>query len=101
MGVYNTYGNKVQAQLKVADELCLRHFNIGEEVDIPDGLYIDYGGIIVVKDHVLVDEFCPPEVFDKWGGRVDLIRLLEPLNPLTVAINGAIVGEAAGRTKHL
>ena len=64
MGVYNTYGEN-GLQLKVGD-LCLKHFNIGDKVDINDGVYLEYGGVIVIKDGVFMAEY--ENLIDKWGG---------------------------------
>ena len=64
MGIYNTYG-KNGLQLKVGD-LCLKHFNIGDKVDINDGVYLEYDGVIVIKDGIFIAEY--KNLFDKWGG---------------------------------
>ena len=63
MGVYNTYGEKA-AQIKLGD-CCLRHFNIGDKVDIKDGIYIAYESIIVIKGGIFIAEF--DELNTKWG----------------------------------
>lgn len=64
MGIYNTYGEK-GIQLKVG-ELSMKHYNLGDKVEIPDGIYVGYGGVVVIKDQTFIAEF--PFVKDKWGG---------------------------------
>ncbi len=81
MGVYNTYGDLFNVQLKVASKLTMKHFSIGDKVDIPDGIYIDYGGAITVKDGILIAEV--EEVFNKWGGPLDTYGMLDHDNPLS------------------
>ena len=89
MGVYNTYGNKINAQLKVGASLTSEHYEIGSKVDIPDGLYITYDGVIIVRHSRLYDEFIPDELFDKWGEKIDLPKLLYKLNPIVEAVKNA------------
>ena len=73
MGIYNTYGEN-GLQLKVGD-LCLKHFDLGDKVDISDGIYLEYGGIIVIKDGIFIAEF--EELTDKWGGIIKPDELLD------------------------
>ena len=82
MGIYNTYGEK-ELQLKVG-ELNLKHFNIGDKVDIPDGIYLEYGGIIVIKDRIFIAEY--EHLTDKWGGIVSIDEFLDNNNPITHVI---------------
>lgn len=89
MGVYNTYGDKINAQMKVADNLGLTHFGIGDVVDIPDGVYVTYEGIIVIREGRIADEFSPDQIFDKWGKPFDLIKTCNLSNPVTAAVEAA------------
>ncbi len=89
MGVYNTYGDKNRAQIKVGENLNFSHFSIGDQADIPDGLYITYDGIVIVRFGRVYDEFTPDELFDKWGKPIDLPHLLYDLNPVSEAIEKA------------
>ncbi len=73
MGIYNTYGDN-GLQLKVGDP-CLYHFDLGDKVDIPDGVYIEYGGVVVIKDGIFIAEY--PELTDKWGGVVTCDEILD------------------------
>lgn len=61
MGIYDTYGD---IQIKVG-EVCMRQFDIGDEVDIPDGVYIAPDGIIVIVSGEFVAEF--KHAISKWG----------------------------------
>jgi len=80
MGVYNIYGN---VQLKVADDLTLKTFEIGDKVDIPDGAYVGYEGVVIVIDGKLSRVF--PGLFDKYGGEYDLLQIVT--NPLKGIVN--------------
>jgi hypothetical protein len=64
MGVYDGYG---KAQIKVGDCL-LRSYKIGDTVSIPDGVYIDYGAVIVIKDSIFIAEF--DELINKYGNAI-------------------------------
>lgn len=72
MGMYNTYGS---VQLKVG-ALTLREYKIGDEVDIPDGIYCGREGLVVVKDGIFIVEF--PALFSKWGGIISPGSILFP-----------------------
>lgn len=65
MGVYNTYGD---VQLKVSDNLDLTEFEVGDPVDIPDGLYVGYGGFVLIQEGKLASVF--ESVTSSWGGKV-------------------------------
>ena len=73
MGIYNTYGEN-GLQLKVGD-LSLRHFDIGDKVDIEDGVYFEYGGVIVIKEGIFIAEY--KGFFDKWGGWHETDEILD------------------------
>jgi len=73
MGIYNTYG-KNGLQLKVGD-CCLKQFNLDDKVDIPDGVYIEYGGVIVIHKRKFIAEF--KHITDKWGGIIKTDEILD------------------------
>ena len=66
MGVYDSYGER-GGQLKVGD-VYLRHFNVGDEVSIPDGVYLTYVNVIVILNGVFIAEF--EALTTKWGESV-------------------------------
>ncbi len=78
MGIYNTYGEN-GLQLKVG-ECCLMHFKLGSKVDIPDGVYIEYGGVVVIKDGIFIAEY--KTLTDKWGGLITIDEILDERNPI-------------------
>lgn len=87
MGVYDTYGN---IQLKVGP--CgLNEYRIGNKVPIDDGIYIAYGGAIVVKDGKLVAEF--QKVYDKWGHPLDMSSVLDCNNAVVQALKGSCLDD--------
>lgn len=85
MGTYNTYidGEK-QCQLKIGDTSEMICFNAGDKVPIQDGLYLEYGGIVIVKNGIFVGIF--DQLIDKWGGIVDHRKIVDENSPVTSAI---------------
>lgn len=61
MGVYDIYGD---IQLKVGGS-CLREYDIGDTVEIPDGVYLAPDGIVVIVNGIFVATF--DYLKDKWG----------------------------------
>lgn len=80
MGAYACYGN---AQLKVGDDLS-QNFQIGDEVPIPDGVYVDYGTVVIIKEGKFLAEF--DSLTTKWGDTIDLRIILAPYSPMEQAI---------------
>ena len=66
MGLYDTYGH---VQLKVG-EVERRHFEVGAQVSIPDGVYVGYEGVVVVTGGRFVASF--PHLINKWGERLNI-----------------------------
>lgn len=81
MGIFDTYDG---AQLKCGD-VCMQEYERGDKVDIPDGAYITYEGVVVVENGVLVGTFT--EIFTKWGDKMDPVRILDSTNPIVAAMN--------------
>lgn len=82
MGLYNTYGNR-GTQLKVGD--CeMKHYELGDIVDIPDGCYVGHEGVVVICGNTLLAEF--PDITDKWGGTITPREIIEERNPICQAI---------------
>lgn len=79
--MYNTYAG---VQLKIATELTLENYKIGQAVDIPDGIYVGHGGYIVVKDGILIMKRA--HITTSWGHKVKAKILLDKYNPLLKAI---------------
>ncbi len=79
MGDFNTYGH---IQLKIGD-VSNKRYNIGDKVDLADGVYIGYGGAVGIKDGTFIGEF--KIVTDKWGKIInpkDILRGRDYINPL-------------------
>lgn len=73
MGLYDCYG-KQGIQLKVGPCKC-KSYKLGDKVTgIPDGVYLGYEGVVVIKGRVFIAEFS--ELMDKWGGIIDTFPLL-------------------------
>jgi hypothetical protein len=86
VGLYNTFGD-LGVQLKVGELECA-HFLVGEPVDIDDGVYIGYSGVIVVDHGIFVAEF--PHLTDKWGGEISCDELVRDNNPVAKAMREAL-----------
>ena len=69
MGVYDIYGD---VQLKVSENVCCKYHEIGDKVNISDGIYVGYEGVVVVVDGTFVAQFH--EIRDKWGGILSTYR---------------------------
>lgn len=81
MGLYNTYWDgQLGVQLKVAEELQCLNFNVGDEADIPDGVYCGYDGVVVVKNGILVG--CFDKLTTTWGDELNPTKIVDPLNPM-------------------
>jgi len=81
MGAYDEYGN---AQIKLAMGSEPQCYKIGDKVPLEDGVYLDYGTVIVIKDGVFVAEF--DELRSKWGDRIDSGGVIAALSPISQAI---------------
>lgn len=76
MGLYDNYGD---CQIKAG--ACLYdNYQIGDKAELWDGVYVAYEGVVVIKDGIFVAKF--PQLFDKWGGMINLRDVLDPANPV-------------------
>jgi len=75
MGLFNTYGS---TQLKVGDLYC-RLFDVGDTVDVPDGVYVGWEGVVVIVDGVFAAEF--EHLVSKWGDEIDPGTVLDEHTP--------------------
>lgn len=82
--MYNIYGD---VQLKNADELTLKEYKVGDKVDLPDGIYVGFEGIVVVVKGVFVEQFA--FLTDKWGTEFSAHDLVESHNPLLKVVEQA------------
>lgn len=74
MGIFDTYGS---TQLKAGKPWQIQ-YKIGDKVKIPDGVYLDDDGVVVIKDSIFVAELTPDQVFDYWGNEVDIMQIIDP-----------------------
>jgi len=82
MSAYNIYGKR-KIELKIGD-LKMHQFNQGDKVDIPDGVYIG-SGVVVIHKRKFVAEF--DRLVDKWGDPIDVSELLSNRNPVKKALD--------------
>jgi hypothetical protein len=74
---YNIYGKR-KIELKIGD-LKMHQFSQGDKVDIPDGVYVG-SGVVVIHKGKFVAEF--DHLVDKWGDPIDVSELLSNRNPV-------------------
>lgn len=78
MGTYDTFG-AIGVQLKAGPCKC-RQFDVGDSVDIDDGVYVGYEGIVAIKGGAVV--MVTDLFYDKWGGEISCKALLDERNPV-------------------
>lgn len=61
------------------------HYNIGDEIDLQDGLYLTNEGWFVVEQGKVF--ITGHRAFTKWGDRVVCSELLEKYNPITKTLS--------------
>jgi hypothetical protein len=86
MGVFNSFGNSF-IQLKVG-ECDLKHFKVGDKVEIKDGVYMGHEGVVVIKDGVFLADF--PYVISKWGDVIAPKTVIESLSEVKKVIKRAV-----------
>ena len=72
MGVYDEYAG---IQLKVGP-CCLAQYDVGDKVEIPDGVYVGHSGVVVILDGKFVGEFGT--MISKWGNTIYPEEVLYP-----------------------
>lgn len=86
MGVYNTFGERsIQLKVESYEDLQCKHYRVGDEVKLGDGIYVGYEGVVVILDGIFVAEF--DGIWDKWGGFDSCLDdVLEERNPVNKAM---------------
>jgi len=88
MGTYDTYGEEgIQLKTGPCDML---HYDIGDKVDISDGVHLAYDGIVVVKNGILIETFNITSLYTKWGHKLDIEEIINPINPIKQACDKII-----------
>lgn len=82
MGCYDEYGEN-HIQIKCG-ECLLRHFKIGDDAELPDGIYVGYEGCVVVYKGKFVAELPLEEVRDKWGCPIEID--INERNPISAVV---------------
>ena len=76
MGIYDQYG---RAQIKIGIGSEPECYAIGDDVPLTDGVYLDYGTVIVIKNRKFVAEFdC---LKSKWGDNINPSDVIDNFNP--------------------
>jgi len=87
MGLYDTV-SRLNLQIKCIahDEPTMKHYNIGDEIPLQDGVCICYGGWFTVNSGKVRD--AGKEIFTKYGGKLDGDEIISALNPVFIVLNG-------------
>jgi len=83
MGTYDTVGNN---NVQIKSTFCtMKHYRIGSEIELPNGLHIGYEGWFVVENNKVV---CEGEtIYDKWGGTLETNDVINSRNPINIVID--------------
>jgi len=84
MGAYDIIG-KTNIQIKLDTPCIGLVYNIGDEIPIPDGLYIGYEGYFIVENSIIIYE--GKEIFNKWGESLNFRDILDPGNHVCKCID--------------
>ena len=99
MGVYNIFGeNNIQLKVESYEKLQLKHYKIGDEVELGDGIYVGYEGIVVIVDGIFIAEFLG--IFDKWGGFAGSGTLINNKNPVNKIVEETLKATDIYRFPH-
>lgn len=83
MGVYDIVGRE-HIQIKCTKNPSLKHYGIGDEIQLVGGLYIGYEGWFVVSHGKIIETGAEDTIYDKWGDSIDID--LDNHNPVQHAI---------------
>lgn len=78
--IYDTYGH---TQLKVGPGTN-RQFNVGDKVEIADGVYLGREGIVVIVGGVFIAE--EKKLLTKWNDLLNRLKILDKHDPILKAI---------------
>jgi len=81
MGVYDMVERQ---QIKMTPDPSMHNYILGDEIDIPDGCYLTYEGAFIVTKGKIVG--VAESIYDKWGSPLELRNILDPSNPVVVAM---------------
>jgi len=83
MGVYDVVCG---IQVKCTPDLMFKEYDIGDLVELEDGVYLGYEGWFVVRGSIVMENGL--NVYDKWGNLLSLEKLMAN-NPIMEAIKKA------------
>lgn len=81
MGKYDTVEG---IQIKSTPDPCYQTYNVGDIIDLPDGLHVSYEGVFLVEEGRI--KGTARDLYDKWGERLSLDTILDPKNPVLQAL---------------
>ena len=80
MGVFDTVCG---VQVKCTPDLIFKEYDIGDFIQLEDGIYLGYEGWFMVRNSKVTDNGL--NVYDKWGNLLSLEKLMAN-NPISEAI---------------
>ncbi len=81
MGVYDTVG-KNKIQIKCTPEPKGDHYDIGEHIQLKDGLYLGYEGWFIVQKSKV--KYFGDKIFTKWGDKINPKKVLDAFNEIAI-----------------
>ena len=99
MGVYNTFGERnIQLKVESYDKLQLKHYKLGDKIELGDGIYVGYEGAVVILDGIFIAEFSG--LWDKWGGYTGSDNVIKDGNPVAKIIAKIDAGKETYKYPH-
>ncbi len=86
MGLYDTVVDKtknIYIQVK-STECIMMNYEVGDQIPLEDGVHVGHEGVFTVKDGKVSAVY--KQIIDKWGGTISPQEILEPHNPVGIAI---------------
>ena len=83
MGTPDYVGND-HLQIKSTPDPKMNHYSIGDKIEIPNGLHLTHEGWFVVHGGKVF--ITGLEIWDKWGNELDPCAIIEPNNPIGLAL---------------
>ena len=80
MGVYDIVCG---VQVKCTPDQILKEYDIGDFIQLEDGIYIGYEGWFFVRNSEVIDNGL--NIYDKWGNLLSLEKLMSN-NPISEAM---------------
>ena len=71
-------------QVKCLPDPRLKNYDIGDFIQLEDGIYLGYEGWFSVRNSQVIDNGY--DIYDKWDDAISLREILDKNNPVSEAI---------------